>query len=340
MDSAFDNLDLELPSEVTLQKPVQYERKPKPMYVKNLDPVIWVCGSKDKTDNRLKDLETAGDRNGVVHLEIRDTAPIGEVVQQVKQRMADYLNGQLKLKVGDIRDNKKCYFRLACDKGWDGDHQFSHAKAAWIIWQILEPLYKSAQRSQGSQDIHRQIADMGEWDIDCGMTTTQSEDGYEVHRHPASLNYDLVARPRVHANTKELENLFRDTIMNFFAGKKCMRRIGATKASKEYPVKLCRGPFCYRTLMAKTAAESTTACRMFHSDDVSFLTSLARVLVEFKITRKPVSELPQFDSTPTVKPRREFRSAPAMRKKEPEQKVSIANKFMALTEDDEEAIAS
>lgn len=282
MDTSFDAFNYEtsdsLPQEIAPAADRRYQRPMRTKVITSLPKDIWICGSKDKTAKRLTELEALGDNSGVVDMKMIDPDNINGQIAEVKQKMVDILRGHVQLPIGDNRGHKKCHFKLACEKGIDGDHGFSHPTANWIVWELFRRVYCSTKRSQSQPTGSAANADDDNpFDV---YDDTQSEKGFYRHQHPESLPFTVDVVPRMNTADDKLAKMFTNTLIDFFAGRRSLPRIGSITASKERPARWCKGPFCYRTLMASNSKDANTSCKSFHSDEVSFLTSLARVLVE------------------------------------------------------------
>jgi hypothetical protein len=313
MDSTFDNFDFQaqtdIPSEINIserkelkEQKYRYERKTfdskNRINKKNLIPSedIWICGSRDKTLKRVKELEALKDKDGVVHIKLRDADLLGKI-PALKQKLADFLNGHSQFPIGNTRNHKRCHFKVACEKGFDGDHGFSHAPSQWILWELFREIYEVSKRSQ-LQTQKDEVEEDDTWDTE---QDSSADNGYYRHQHPKNLLFDVVVSPRANTSDEKLVKMFNETLPAFFAGHRSLPRIG--KPDREQPIRWCQGPFCYRTLLALNSKDATTACKSCHSDETSLLTSIARVLVECRRAPRTTNATYRTESNVVREPR-------------------------------------
>lgn len=273
MNSTFDNFDSEETSKGS--KP-QYNR---PQQQRPARP------QRTKAPTSLSANITVSGKPILLQTTAVSDADLDESITALKDKFVDLLNGMLKIPIGDNRaSSRKCHSRLSCDKGWSGEHGASHTTAAWLIWEMLKPVYDHMPHA--ITDIDQSQSNINDvWDVQ-----EQSNDNYYCHVYPENLPYAITTVPRENNDPSKLRNLFREIFVDFFAGRRGLPRIGAlvdNAKRHDYPIRYCNGPFCYRTLLAPSTAEAKTACGSFHSDEVSFLTSLARVLVECRKHKHP-----------------------------------------------------
>ena len=290
---------------------------------------IWIGGTRDKTVKRIKELESLGDDDGVVQIRLKDPSSLSKQIPLLKTKLADFLNGKLQFPVGNSRNHKKCHFKIACEKGFDGDHGFSHPPSSWIMWELFRHIYVANKRSQFATTQEDDEVEDDAWDAeeDDGVNK-----GYYRHQHPKSLPFDVEVRPRANNSDEKLAKMFGETIPAFFAGRRSLPRIG--RPSKDHPVRWCQGPFCYRTLLATNSRDAITACKSCHSDETSLITSIARVLVECNKTSRVYQ-----NTTPVAKSAREPRAPrPATRRIPVKDNAPIVarNTFNALLDEEGE----
>jgi hypothetical protein len=325
MDCSFDTFDVK---HATVKRNTNmyrsYEqRKP----ITSMPKDIWICGSQEKTAKRLKELEAMNDTNGVVHLTLND-ADLETLIATVQAKMVDILNGACTVPVGNS-NNKNCHFKLACEKGFDGEHGFSHSTATWIIWEVLRPIFTSVKRV-GTVDVPVPEAEPDVWNTEAEQTSYR-------HCHPETLPFTVATKARTSGDNTKLIALFREILVEFFAGRRSLPRIGALKATGDMLPRPCKGPFCYRTLFSHSNKSAGAACNSFHNDEVSFLTSLARVLVECtrsnKIDGRAQSQAPRVRAPRAARaprPPRAPRNAVAVAIPLPSFTVESVNAFATL----------
>lgn len=186
----------------------------------------------------------------VIELKLK-TENLDESIKSLKELAADIIMGKKSIPIGDVFRQQKCNKKMACMKCFTGDHGFSHPTATWITCHMLNTLYSVDCEYNKPND---------EWDVSEGATFKYD---------PSMQNFSIVAEPRV-TNKEKITNLFLKTIPDFFAGKIDMSRVGDL-SSDEW----CNKPFCTRILLGEP-------CNKIHSDEISFLTSLFRCLVDCK----------------------------------------------------------
>ncbi len=316
-----------------------------------IEPDIWVGGSRDRSA-----------KNSVKIALSCSVEELPERISALRERIIDIIDGQVQVPVS-TNENKRCTDKLACGLGWSGNHNADHPVAAWIIWDLLSDIYhvvdesdkketaedtlvassttsntdSYASRVKRDENTNPSSAVTDAWDVEDanhqgGMRQYQ-------HHHSENLPFTIECRSRKSANNDKLVLLFSQIFINFFAGRVGMPRIGATQAPVDGQARWCPGPFCYRALTARSLKDTRTTCRHFHSDEVSFLTSLAYVLVESqKIARATPPPLVNM----IERPRRDntgggggVRKARPVEKKKPEvAKPIFSNKFAGLTDTD------
>jgi len=198
-------------------------------------------------------------------------------LDQLANYITDFMNGIIGIKIGDNKHSvKHCSFKMGCDKGWFGSHNYSHPTALWIIWDFLKQIYTVETKSTLQKE-EKQIPGLD--DADNIWKSTDDDFGDEMYyqHHPDSLPFNIEIEKINPKNNKKLVEIFKTIVPEFFSMQRGMPRIGSLTSNK-----FCHGPICYFSLFS----DDLRACQNIHSDDVSFLTMLVKYFCKFNKIRK------------------------------------------------------
>ena len=190
-------------------------------------------------------------------------------LQWLANYVTDFMNGIIGIKIGDNKHSiKHCSFKMGCDKGWLGTHNYSHPTALWIIWDILKQIYTVESRS--TQVKIQNDEELSMW------KSTDDDFGNNMYyqHHPDTLPFNIEIEKINPKGNKKLIEIFQFAIPEFFAAQRSMPRIGSLTSNK-----FCHGPICYFSLFSDS-------CQNIHSDDVSFLTMLVKYFCKFNKIKK------------------------------------------------------
>ena len=233
-------------------------------------PNIYILGGKHSTDEKRKELN--GD---VLPIKIRE-GDFQKQLDEMSQRAADILSGRRSVEIGKS-NHQKCFDRMSCGK--THDHGLFHPKAYWILWDILSVIYETPAIGDNKAD-----------KLDLWGVIEEAPEGYTMDG--SELNISV----RKNLNLEKTKKLFLENIPAYFAGKIPLERIG--RPDKQRVLKWCEGPVCIRTLCSSSLSQSMKICNNCHSDEVSVLTSIMRILLD--TSRKQNWKHPSLDESGKV----------------------------------------
>jgi hypothetical protein len=233
-----------------------------------------VLHSRVKLTNRIS--VNAG-RPNIPGLVIKPYDNLEARLDELGNYVTDFMNGIIGIKLGDNKHSiRHCNFKTACDKGWYGNHNYSHPTPMWIVWDFLKQLYIVEPRST-IQTEEKHIGGLENEASLWSLNDTTTDEAMFYQQFPDELPFIVGVEKLESAEATKRVEIFRNNIPMFFAGKIQMPRIGGITNNK-----FCQGPFCIRSLFC----DEPTACNNLHDDSVSLLTTLVKYFCKFYKIRK------------------------------------------------------